>query len=82
MERLFRVRLGLRQIGSTVPTYQTFKNRILFLHTNKTLPDGDMVDGAGAKLAVEFLGAQGAQVVNVVGPQMQNIIPEGHRVSR
>ena len=41
-----------------------------------------MVDGAGAKLAVEFLGAQGAQVVNVVGPQMQNIIPEGHRVSR
>ena len=34
-----------------------------------------MVDGAGAELAVELLGGEAAQVVDVVGPQVQHVVP-------
>ena len=39
------------------------------------LSDADMVDGSGAELAVELLGAQATQVRDVVGPQMQDVVP-------
>ena len=38
------------------------------------LADADVVDGAGAELAVELLGAQTAQVRDVVGPEVQHIV--------
>ena len=38
-------------------------------------PDGDVVDGARAELAVELLGRESAQVVDVVGPQVQHVVP-------
>ena len=38
------------------------------------LPDGDVVDGAGAELAAELLGCEAAQVVDVVGPQVEHVV--------
>jgi hypothetical protein len=39
------------------------------------LPDGNMIDGSGAELAVELLGSQRLQIVYVVGPQVQHVVP-------
>ena len=36
--------------------------------------NGDMVNRAGAKLSVEFLGSKTAKVGNVVRPQVKNVI--------
>ncbi len=38
-------------------------------------PDGNMIDGSGAELAVELLGSQRLQIVYVVGPQVQHVVP-------
>lgn len=40
----------------------------------------DVIDGAGAELAVELLGSEGAEVVDGEGPQVENVVP-GERVS-
>lgn len=39
------------------------------------LPNGDVIDGAGAKLAVELLCAQVAQIRDDEWPQMEHIVP-------
>ena len=38
------------------------------------LPDGDVVDGAGAELAAELLRGEAAEVVDVVGPQVEHVV--------
>ena len=38
------------------------------------LPDGDVVDGAGAELAAELLCREAAEVVDVVGPQVEHVV--------
>ena len=38
------------------------------------LPDGDVVDGAGAELAAELLCCEAAEVVDVVGPQVEHVV--------
>ena len=38
------------------------------------LPDGDVVDGAGAELAAELLRCEAAEVVDVVGPQVEHVV--------
>jgi hypothetical protein len=38
-------------------------------------PDGNMIDGSGAELAVELLSSQRLQIVYVVGPQVQHVVP-------
>ena len=34
-----------------------------------------MVDGAGAELAVEFLGSDGSELVDVAGPEVEDVVP-------
>ena len=38
------------------------------------LPDGDVVDGARAELAAELFGGEAAEVVDVVGPQVEDVV--------
>lgn len=35
----------------------------------------DVIDGAGAELAVELLGSEGAEVVDGEGPQVEHVVP-------
>ena len=39
------------------------------------LPDRNVVDGAGAELAVEFLGSDGSELVDVAGPEVEDVVP-------
>ena len=38
------------------------------------LPDGDVVDGSGAELPAELLRCEAAEVVDVVGPQVEHVV--------
>ena len=40
-------------------------------------PDGYVIDGPGTELAIELLGPHGPQLVDVVGPEVQHIVPIG-----
>ena len=40
------------------------------------LPDWNMIDGSGTKFSIELFGPQGPQVMDIVGPQMQHIVPD------
>ena len=39
------------------------------------LTDGNVIDCTGAKFAIKLFGSQTSEVVNVVRPQVKNIIP-------
>ena len=34
-----------------------------------------MIDGAGTELPVKFLGAYGPQLVDVAGPEVEDVVP-------
>ena len=39
------------------------------------LPDRNVVDGAGTELPVEFLCANGPELVDVAGPEVEDVVP-------